>query len=254
MQIIKENSIDFLDERFYQREKDGQIIYYPSVTYILGEGYPKGAGFEQFLKDHGENSKVVAERAAEGGTLVHDCLHSLVLGKEIVWTEPIKLPMRYHGEHIYKDEWEAILKFKEFWEMCKPKPIAAEVSVFNDRYNYAGTIDLVCQIGKDTWLIDYKFSNAVYESYELQVAAYAYAWNRVSRKRVNRIGILHLKAQTRTIKEFQGKGWKLHEPEMTPKDLLYNFISVRKIFEFKQLKGLLPKVPSIVSLPIKVKL
>ena len=138
--------------------------------------------------------------------------------------------------------------------MCKPKPIAAEVSVFNDRYNYAGTIDLVCQIGKDIWLIDYKFSNAVYESYELQVAAYAYAWNRVSRKRVNRIGILHLKAQTRTIKEFQGKGWKLHEPEMTPKDLLYNFISVRKIFEFKQLKGLLPKVPSIVSLPIKVKL
>jgi hypothetical protein len=254
MQIISENRIDFLDERFYTKEIEGDIKYYPSVTYILGEGYPKGAGFEQFLKDTGENSRVVAERAAEGGTIVHDCLHSLVTGKELLWTDQLKIPLKYHGEFITKEEWEAVLKFKEFWEMAHPKLIAAEVTVFNDKYQYAGTIDLICEIGKDRWLIDYKFSNAVYESYELQVAAYAYAWNKSSKLKVNHIGILHLKAQTRTLKPYQGKGWKLHEPELSPKDLFTSFLSVRKIFSFKQTKGLLPKAPSIVSLPIKIKL
>jgi hypothetical protein len=259
MQIIKDKSIDFLDERFYPVLIKGVQDYYPSVTYILGEGYHKGHGFEQFLKDHGENSRVVADRAAECGTIVHDCLHRLTAGEELIWTDPLKIPMKYHGEYISKEEWEAVLKFADFHRTYQPKLLASELTLFSKKYRLAGTVDYVCEFGGDRWLIDYKFSNAVYESMELQIAAYVYMWNITHPKRkINRMGILHLKALTRGEdkkgKVIQGDGWKLHEPKMEIKDLWQAFLAVYSVFKFKQDRGLLPKEPSLISYPITVKL
>ena len=67
----KLSRIDLLDQRFYCfTSENGNESYFPSVTEILSI-YPKGHGFEQWLKDVGNNASGIADRAAEAGTKIH---------------------------------------------------------------------------------------------------------------------------------------------------------------------------------------
>lgn len=192
--------IDFLDERYY---RVGEDIFYPSVTYILDNGFPKGQAFNQWLKDVGNNARHVAERAAEAGSKVHNACEFLVMGEEIEW-----------NDKIYDiQEWKGIIGFSEFYDNHVERVIACENNIISDKYRYAGTTDLVCIIGGEVWIVDYKFGNAIYDSYHLQTAAYMNAWNEKREEKVTRRGILHLKAKTRGEKKdkIQGKGWQLVE-------------------------------------------
>jgi hypothetical protein len=62
-------------------------------------------------------------------------------------------------------------------------------------------------------LIDFKTSNSLHKSYELQLAAYAKSIEETKGIKVDRTGILWLKAATRgedkSGKKHQGKGWEL---------------------------------------------
>lgn len=201
--------INFLDERFYlaDNKKD---IYYPSVTTVL-DCFPKGAQFTQWLKDVGNEAKIIAERAAESGSKVHDGIEIIISGAEKYWDE----------KQYNEAEWNGLLKFKDFYENFVEEIYACELNIFSHKYKYAGTIDLVCKLkdGK-IWLIDHKFGNAVYDNYFLQVAAYRSAFNELnSNIKIEAHGILHLKAATRgrdkSEKNIQGKGWKLVVPPKT---------------------------------------
>lgn len=200
---IELKQINFLDERFYLRDAQKEL-YYPSVTEILSV-YPKGFGFHQWLKDVGNNAGEIAQRAADRGSLVHNALDKIAKGESIIW-----------DEKVYDLEtWQGILKGIEFLSKCKI--ILTEQNVFNDDLQYAGTTDLVCKIDNDIWLIDYKFSQSIYKTNYLQVAAYKEAFNKCFDEKITKCGILHLKAQTRGEdkkgKTIQGEGWKLIEVE-----------------------------------------
>ena len=52
--------INFLDTRYYQRNGE----YYPSVTYVL-QYFPKNKYFEEWLKNVGHNSDIIARKAAD---------------------------------------------------------------------------------------------------------------------------------------------------------------------------------------------
>lgn len=195
--------INFLDERFYT--DDGER-FVPSVTYIL-ESYPKGAGFTRWLKDMGSNADQVVERAAAVGTKVHNAIEKLLLGEEIEWD----------GENYDLDIWIYILRFAEFWKTYKPKLISTEEAFLDHELGYGGTLDLVCEIKGDRWLIDLKTSNAIYNSYELQVAAYRKLYEKATGTKIDRAGIFWFKARTRGAdkkgKKIQGEGWQLVEYE-----------------------------------------
>ncbi len=47
-------------------------------------------------------------------------------------------------------------RFDEWWEQFKVRPLAAEVTVWNSEVGYAGTLDLVAEIGGRVCLIDFK--------------------------------------------------------------------------------------------------
>jgi hypothetical protein len=201
--IVDLQQINFLDERFYTMD---DINFFPSVTYIL-DCYPKGFGFQQWLKDLGSNADQVRDRAAAIGTKVHNAVNKLLLGEELTW-----------DDGIYNlDEWQYILKFVEFWKIYKPELISTEDSLISPELGFAGTIDLVCKIGNDVWLIDLKTSNYLSNSYELQVAAYRKLWDAQSDYKIQRAGIFWFKAQTRGAdkegKSIQGEGWQLKEYE-----------------------------------------
>lgn len=199
------NCVEFLDERFYT--KDGKT-FYPSVTTVL-DVYPKGFGYIQWLKDMGSNAGEVLARAGEQGTKVHNAIEMYLNGEEVLWTG---------GTEQYSLlEWQMIQRFVEFWDTYKPKIIAGpEVTIISDKFRVGGTIDIVCELAGQRWLIDYKTSNGIYRTHELQLSAYCNLWNEANPdKSIERTGILWLKSRTRgpdkTGKKIQGKGWQLVE-------------------------------------------
>ena len=199
----KLKQINFLDRRVYQR---GEGVYYPSVTTIL-QYMPKNKFFEMWLKDVGHNADLIMRRAGKEGTQVHEAIETLLDGEELHWMDD-------YGNAKYNEKvWEMINKFVDFWTTHKPELISTEEFVYSDEYRYAGTADLVCKLDGETWLIDFKTSNSLHKSYDLQLASYAKALKESKDIEIERTGILWLKSSKRGSSKqkgrIQGKGWEL---------------------------------------------
>ncbi len=246
--IIDGNMVTFLDERFYLSNKQ-KDVYYPSVTTVL-DAYPKGHGFTKWLKQVGFNADVIVERAGEVGSHVHDAIDRYLNKEELVWLAD--------DETLYTfEEWNMICKFVEFWKEHKPELIAHEYNVVSDNIKLGGTIDLVCKINGETWLIDYKTSNAIYPSHHLQIGAYATMWNEIckpdSENIIQKYGIFWLKALTRgpdkTGKKIQGEGWILKEPDMSYVEAFEYYENVRRLWDLEHPNA----KPKFLTLPNKLK-
>ena len=199
----KLKQINFLDRRVYQR---GEGVYYPSVTTIL-QYMPKNKFFEMWLKDVGHNADLIMRRAGKEGTQVHEAIETLLEGEELHWMDD-------YGNAKYNEKvWEMINKFVDFWTTCKPELISTEEFVYSDEYRYAGTADLVCKLDGEVWLIDFKTSNSLHKSYDLQLASYAKALRESKGVEIERTGILWLKSSKRGPSKqkgrIQGRGWEL---------------------------------------------
>jgi len=195
--------ITFLDTRFYKRKPE---VYYPSVTYVLSY-FPKGRFFEDWLKQVGSNAEYIAQKSADEGTQVHNAIEQMIEGKQIDWVDS-------NGNIKYNLEvWGMILKFVDFWNTYKPKIVASELHIFSDTHKIAGTVDAVVEMNGELWIIDFKTSNSLHTSYELQLSAYAQCWNESFDRKIDKTGILWLKSSKRgpdkQQKSIQGKGWEL---------------------------------------------
>jgi len=212
------------DSRFYRRNGN----YYPSVTYVLSY-YPKGKFFEDWLKKVGYASEHIVKKAAEEGTKVHEMIEEYLNGAELKFLSPQGYP-QYNP-----DVWQMFLRFVEFWETYKPKLIETEVHLFSDELKVAGTCDMVCEINDELWVIDFKTSNQIQTTYELQTAVYTQCYKECYGKDAQRNGILWLKSSKRGSKKdkMQGKGWEIVEPERTFEENIEIFKTVRKLFDLE---------------------
>ena len=189
------------DGRYYQRNGE----YYPSVTYVLSH-YPKGKFFEDWLKKVGYSADYIVKKASEEGTQVHEMIEAYLNGEELKFLG--------HGIPMYDiGVWQMFLKFVEFWEEYKPTLIEAEVHLFSDKLKIAGTCDMVCEINGELWVIDFKTSNHLQTTYDLQAAIYTQCFEECFGKKVDRTGILWLKSSKRKAAKgkIQGKGWEMYE-------------------------------------------
>jgi len=236
-----DKQINVLDSRFYRRNDK----YYPSVTSVLNY-FPKNKFFHEWLKDVGHNADIIASRAASEGTQVHTAIDRFLNGEEINWLDE-------NGRAEYSLEvWKMILKFAEFWNAHKPELIATEYHLFSDNHEYAGTADLIVRLNDQVWLLDIKTSNSLHTSYDLQLAAYAVAWNETHDTLIERTGILWLKASTRGEGKkdaIQGKGWQLKSSD----DIATNFSMFKNIYEIYKLENPDFK-PMTELLPTSIKL
>lgn len=235
--------INFLENRLYKRSEDK---YYPSVTTIL-QSFPKDKFFEIWMKDVGHNADLIMRRAGEEGTQVHQAITDLLEGKEIEWMDD------FGNARFSLVVWEMIIKFIDFWHQCNPTVLVQEQFLYSDKYEYAGTLDLVCKINDKTWLIDFKTSNSLHRSYDLQVAAYVSAWEELGGEKIDKAGILWLKSAKRGISKqkdkIQGDGWELKVID----DLdicMESFINVRKLYEFSNpsVEPIYKKYPTVLKL------
>jgi hypothetical protein len=233
--------VNILDTRFYRRNNK----YYPSVTQILNY-FPKNQFFHSWLKDVGHNSEIIAQKAAKEGTAVHNTVEQLLNGEEINWLD------EYGNAKYNLDVWRMILRFADFWNTHKPKLIAVEYHLFSDQYQFAGTADIVCEFQDKKWILDIKTSNSLHTAHELQLAAYAQAWNETHDTPVEKTGIIWLKSPTRKAsnKAIQGNGWAF---KTFDREIAESFSLFQKIQDIYKIEN--PEFkPVTETLPISVKL
>jgi ATP-dependent exoDNAse (exonuclease V) beta subunit len=237
------SQINFLDQRFYKTEDEE---YYPSVTSVLNF-YPKNKYFESWLKDVGHNSDIIVKKASEEGTAVHTAIESYLEGNEITWIDD-------NGNAKYSlDVWKMILKFADFWQTYKPEILASEIHLLNHEHKYAGTCDLVLKINDKNYLLDIKTSNSLHTSYNLQLSAYAKAWDLDHpEEKINEIGILWLKSSKRKKNEekFNGEGWEIYFPDKTIDEYFQIFLNIYEIYLLENPN----QKPAFSSYPTSIKL
>jgi ATP-dependent exoDNAse (exonuclease V) beta subunit len=214
------------DARYYKRNGE----YYPSITYVLS-CYPKGKFFQEWLKKVGYSADYIVKKAGEDGTQVHEMIEDYLNGKELNFLE--------NGIPLYDPNiWQMFLKFVDWWETHKPILLETEVHLFSDKIKVAGTCDLVCEIDGEVWIIDFKTSNNLQTTYELQTAIYAECYKECFNKMADRQGILWLKSSKRGPKEgkMQGKGWEMFESKRTHEENIDIFLTVKKLFDLENPK------------------
>lgn len=168
------------------------INYRPSVTWIVGF-YPKGKGFETWLKNNGSDADIIAQVAAEHGYKEHRAIARLNSGESVRADQLMERQTDDGPEEMDTEEWAGVCSYVQWWETegkqrfkilrCEfttwpdAQRLTSETGLPAEAFMYAGTIDIEA-MERSTglrWIIDVKRSKAVYPSHEMQVNAYRVA-------------------------------------------------------------------------------
>ena len=191
-----------------------------------------GKYFQDWLKKVGYSADYIVKKAGEDGTQVHEMIEDYLNNKELTFLSP-------NGNPLYDPNiWQMFLKFVEWWETYKPTLLETEVHLFSDEIKVAGTCDLVCEIDDELWVIDFKTSNSLQTTYELQTSVYTKCYEECFGKKVDRQGILWLKSNKKkpSKDKMQGKGWEMFESKRTHEENLDIFLTVKKLFDLENPK------------------
>lgn len=134
----------------------------PTNNYLSSNDWWMHRVCEKAWKELRKQPFVKRDKKADLGSHVHDLIERHVLGTPVD-------PADYGEAAGHVASW---LRFVE-----KHEPVfqMSEASVFNLQYGYAGTLDLIVDVGGSRWLVDVKTSPKVYEDHRIQLAAYRYA-------------------------------------------------------------------------------
>lgn len=178
--IDKEKKIlqlTLVGERWYIRDMvdpatgEARPEFVPSVTWIC-DHFPKGVQFYKWLASKGwDEAEAIKTAAGDKGSRVHKAIQDLIEGREIAIDA--KYPSSFsedEAQELTVEEYEAVMSFARWHEETKPEFIAWEFHVWGD--GYAGTVDLLCRIKDQIYIVDFKTSAYIWPSHELQVSAY----------------------------------------------------------------------------------
>jgi hypothetical protein len=169
--------ITIADERYYFKQKPDSLeyVFYPSVTWI-SSFYPKGIAFYKWLASKGWNeAEAIKEAASNKGSKVHYAIKDLLEKKVVKMDSKYMNPSTMTLEELTIEEYECLLSFMNWFNQTKPEVIGVEFTIFNKDKHYGGTIDLLCKINKEVYVIDFKTSANVWPEHELQISAYKHA-------------------------------------------------------------------------------
>ena len=152
------NEIDYKEQNGYDHEG----TWYPRVTKIVGiKAKPALYRYYGDAQSYA-SAKASTERSAEEGTLVHEAVEALLLGKTPE-VDSIILP--------------AVNAFREFAlkKNISTEPEFVERRIVHGEHRYAGTIDALAFIDGKFGVLDIKTSSGIYRDYNLQTSAYVEA-------------------------------------------------------------------------------
>lgn len=168
-----------VDERWYVRDMTDpetglpKYEFVPSVTWIC-EHYPKGVAFYKWLASKGwDEAESIKTAAGDKGSRVHYAIRDLIEGKTVAIDAKYKSNSDGDESELSFEEYDCLMSFAQWHKDAKPKYLACEFNVWGD--GYAGTVDLLCEIDGKKYLVDFKTSQYIWPSHELQVSAYKHA-------------------------------------------------------------------------------
>lgn len=142
----------------------------PGTTTIIGRYKDSGPLLHWAFKQGQSGAASLYEKrdeAAAAGTIAHDMIEAQILGREYVMPSSTPPPIAERAQNAFE-------QFLEWHQQTRIEIVATERAYVSERYQFGGTVD---GIGRDTKgrivLIDWKTSNAVYQDYLIQLAAYA---------------------------------------------------------------------------------
>jgi hypothetical protein len=141
----------------------------PGTTTIIGR-FKESGGLLQWAFKQGQSgvAHLYEERdaAALAGNIAHDMIECSILGKTFT-CPPASMELLTKAQNAFH-------QFEEWRAQTRIEIVATERSYVSERHQFGGTIDA---IGRDMKgrivLLDWKTSNAVYQDYLIQLAAYA---------------------------------------------------------------------------------
>lgn len=133
--------------------------WYPRVTKIVGIKSKPALYYYYGQAKSFEAAQKATEQSAIEGTMIHEAIEALLLGK--------------HPE-VPAQIAPAVASFITFFERntIKVTPDLVERRIVNYDHRYAGTVDAIATIGGKLGVLDIKTSQAIYRDYCLQTSAY----------------------------------------------------------------------------------
>lgn len=169
------------DERWYLKSgKDtitGLPTYspVPSVTWVAGH-WPKGIAFYKWLADKGwDEAEAVKNAAGDKGSKVHLAIEMILNGEEFLINTKVLNKSTGDLEELSYEELLCVKSFCDWRDEVKPEVIATEITIMSEVHGYAGTVDLVCKIDGQLYVVDFKTSKQVWREHEMQISAYRVA-------------------------------------------------------------------------------
>lgn len=162
-------------------------IKIPSVTTILKIlNKPQLIQWANFLGKLKKNVEDVTYKAATIGTITHYILERY--GKNKITN--LSFLYNEYDDAIIKSVNKTLKGFIKWNKEYKPKFLMCEIKLNNE--NFGGTIDNVCEINGEKYIIDYKTSKTVYPSMFLQLAAYNKLLREEKNIKIDKVAILIL--------------------------------------------------------------
>jgi hypothetical protein len=183
------------DERWYAREVFNDITglpemaWRPSVTWICSH-YPKGKGYEIWLKRNGDEADIIASLAADSGYKEHRAIALLNDGETVNMIETAVENQDGELETLSSEEYAGVMSYAAWWEEegCDQLNIleyettvwpdagacAEKYELSSEYFRFAGTLDLLVERKDDgrRGVIEVKRSADIHRPHELQVCAY----------------------------------------------------------------------------------
>lgn len=105
------------------------------------------------------------QEAAEIGSQIHDaaCWHLRRLTDQPLPRKPVLSDPARLG----------FVSWLRWWEGAGLRPVRSEQKVWSRELGVAGTVDLIAESDEGVGVVDFKSSGGIYDSFHLQVAAYA---------------------------------------------------------------------------------
>jgi hypothetical protein len=146
---------DFKEQCGYTIDGD----WYPRVTKIVGiKAKPALYYYYGEAKSY-KAAQEVTERSAVEGTMLHEAVEGLLLGKTDAIPDEVAPAVRAFQEFAANNHIET-------------SPELVERRIVNRDHRYAGTVDAIARIGGKLGVLDIKTSQSIYRDYNLQTSAY----------------------------------------------------------------------------------
>lgn len=152
----------------------GQSV--PGTTDITGRFGDKQALLHWAHKQGQAGLPLYQRSALDIGSAVHKMCELDLMGaadREIETTLYTYLSAPNHLQMAHA----SFRAFREWRQQCRVRPLAQEVSIVSERYQYGGTPDLIAIINNGIGIVDFKTGKGAYPEMRVALAAHANLWN-----------------------------------------------------------------------------